>query len=370
MDFNKQNILTNKQNFINPRKFKTMKNLILTICLSAAVSFSFAQIDVVGPDGNVGMGVTNPTKKLDVGGDVKIRGANVSLGADNGFEFRRTASGSSRFYHYGTGQYQFRAENNTDITFWTRAINRGAFKANGRFEVYSGAYKPGGGNWAALSDENLKTNIVEFTDGLNEIMKIEPVTYNYNEKTNFDQSEKHVGIVAQDIQKIAPYMVSDFDLVEHTEETVNKKGTFKSVDPSAFTYMLINAVKEQQQIIESQNESIENLQQSVSQLAEKIEMGYSSSILLEGDRNIAKLAQNTPNPLTDITNIEYYIPSNSQEAVLQIHDLGGKVFKTINIGDKGTGSINVKVKDLASGLYTYTLKIDGKLIDTKKMIIK
>jgi len=351
-----------------------MKNLIITFCLSIAVSLAFAQIDVVGPVGNVGIGITNPTEKLDVSGNAKVRGY-MYLGNDSGFEFRRTATGSSRFYHYGNGQYQFRAQNNTDITFWTRAINRAAIKANGTFEVYSGVFKPGGGTWAALSDRKLKNNIEQFTDGLAEIMKIDPVLYNYNETTNFDQSVKHVGIIAQDVEKIAPYMVSDFELLEHTEEKVNKKGTFKSVDPSAFTYMLINAIKEQQSVIENQNELIKDLQNSVTDLSERIEsidsnLATSSSILLIGDKSVAKLAQNTPNPLKDVTKIEYFIPSKSQSAVLQIRDLNGKLFKSVDIIDKGVGSINVKVKDMASGLYTYSLEIDGKLIDTKKMIIK
>jgi len=351
-----------------------MKNLIITFCLSIAVSLAFAQIDVVGPGGDVGIGITNPTEKLDVGGKLKVRGTGLILGPDEGFQFGRTLSGSSRFYHYGNSQYQFRAEDDADITFWTRALSRVVIKKNGTFQVGGNALKPGGGSWGSLSDRSVKNNIENYTDGLNEILEINPVTYQFNDKTDFDQSVKHVGIIAQDIQKVAPYMVSDYELEQHTEEKVNKKGTYKSVDPSAFTYMLINAVKEQQSIIETQGELINSLQKSVDNLSDKVESisldSSTSSILLQGDTNLAKLAQNTPNPLSNLTKIEYYVPVESQNAVLQIQDLNGKIFETVNITEKGLGNVNIEVKNMTSGLYTYTLKVDGKSIDTKKMIIK
>ncbi len=35
---------------------------------------------------------------------------------------------------------------------------------------------------------------------------------------------------------------------------------------------------------------------------------------------------------------------------------------------KGKGSLNVFANDLTNGVYTYTLVVDGKVIDTKKMI--
>jgi len=57
-----------------------MKNLIFTICLSVAVSFSFAQIDVVGPPGDVGIGISNPIEKLDVSGNLLVRGQQINIG--------------------------------------------------------------------------------------------------------------------------------------------------------------------------------------------------------------------------------------------------------------------------------------------------
>jgi len=73
-----------------------MRNSILTFCLSFAVSLAFSQIHVTGPNGgDVGIGITAPTAKLDVNGSAILRGAGgwatFRIGAD------RTANGNSYF---------------------------------------------------------------------------------------------------------------------------------------------------------------------------------------------------------------------------------------------------------------------------------
>jgi hypothetical protein len=115
------------------------------------------------------------------------------------------------------------------------------------------AGKPGSSSWSIASDSRLKQNINPYTQGLQQLLQIKPVTYNYNEKSGFDTKPEYVGIIAQDLQKIAPYMVS----------TVKRKDAeYLSVDNSAMTYMLINAVKEQQQQIELLKAEIELLKKS------------------------------------------------------------------------------------------------------------
>ena len=46
----------------------------------------------------------------------------------------------------------------------------------------------------------------------------------------------------------------------------------------------------------------------------------------------------------------------------------GRVIKSVEIKEKGQGSMNVFADDLTNGIYSYMLVIDGKTIDTKKMI--
>lgn len=113
------------------------------------------------------------------------------------------------------------------------------------------AGKPGTNTWTIASDLRLKQNINPYTQGLQQLMQIKPVTYHYNEKSGFDTKPEYVGIIAQDLQKIAPYMVS----------TVKRNDAdYLGVDNGAMTYMLINAVKEQQEIIEALKKRIEVLE--------------------------------------------------------------------------------------------------------------
>ena len=113
------------------------------------------------------------------------------------------------------------------------------------------AGKPGGGSWTATSDKRLKKNIGPYTDGLEQVLAIRPVKYQYNELAGTDTEVEYVGVIAQELQKVAPYMVGNFDL----------DGTgYLDVDNSAMTYMLINAVKEQQTLIERQKTENKALQ--------------------------------------------------------------------------------------------------------------
>lgn len=131
-----------------------------------------------------------------------------------------------------------------------------------RFSSTGDAYKPGGGSWAVLSDTRLKTAVMPFSLGLKELLQVNPITYQYNGLTDFASytGKTYVGVIAQELQKVAPFMVSQFANTEYL-----------SVDPSAFTYMLINAVKEQQSYINNQYSYIKKLEERIEKLEERIE---------------------------------------------------------------------------------------------------
>ncbi len=149
---------------------------------------------------------------------------------------------------------------------------------NGNLTISGNAFKPGGGSWSATSDARLKTSVKNFSDGLNEVLEIHPVKYHYNEKSGNDTSKEHIGVIAQELQKVAPYMVSAFQ----------KDGTeYLQVDNSAMTYMLINAIKEQQKTIEQQYKSIEELQKANSTL--KVSIDQQVQVTSQLQRDMKKL---------------------------------------------------------------------------------
>lgn len=130
-------------------------------------------------------------------------------------------------------------------------VGIGTAAPTAKLSVNGDANKPGGGSWTAFSDKRLKKDITPYQDGLSELLKISPVKYHYNEKSGCDTKAEYVGVLAQDLQEVAPYMVSKF---------TKDKEEYLQVDNSAMTYMLINAVKEQQKQISELQKKLEALE--------------------------------------------------------------------------------------------------------------
>ena len=79
------------------------------------------------------------------------------------------------------------------------------------------------------------------------------------------------------------------------------------------------------------------------------------------------LLQNVPNPFAERTTITYLIPTDATRAEIVFHNALGQQVKSVSIKDTGAGSLNVFAADLSTGIYTYTLVIDGNVVDSKKM---
>ncbi|CAL1517154.1 tail fiber domain-containing protein [Chitinophaga sp. MM2321] len=97
------------------------------------------------------------------------------------------------------------------------------------------------GTISDISDARLKKDILPFEDGLSVINRIAPVKYRFKRNEGTDNDEEYVGVLAQDIQKIAPYAIkTHLDKSEDGEEQTE----ILSVVTGNFIFMLINAVKE------------------------------------------------------------------------------------------------------------------------------
>jgi len=84
--------------------------------------------------------------------------------------------------------------------------------------------------------------------------------------------------------------------------------------------------------------------------------------------NTVVLNQNVPNPFSESTVITYSIPKIFGKAQIIFSTITGEVIKTVDIKSAGKGQVNVFANDISSGIYTYTLVIDGNHVETKKMI--
>lgn len=128
--------------------------------------------------------------------------------------------------------------------FSAGALNIGgaAATAGALLLVNGNAAKPGGGSWIATSDVRLKTDVSDFTDGLEELKKLKPVNYRYNGKAGTNSKSVFVGLIAQDVQPVLPYMVDR--TMGRLEETDQQDTELLTLDTSALTFVLVNAIKE------------------------------------------------------------------------------------------------------------------------------
>jgi hypothetical protein len=147
-------------------------------------------------------------------------------------------------------------------------IGIGTIAPSSLLSVNGTADKIGGGTWATFSDRRVKTNIQPFTDGLDLLMKLHPVSYKFNEKSGYtDLNKTFIGFIAQDVEEIAPYMVSTYDDTEGPSGLKDKR----QFDESALSKIMLNAIQEQQRMIEELKRMNENQQKSIEKLSQEID---------------------------------------------------------------------------------------------------
>ncbi|MFH1230276.1 MAG: tail fiber domain-containing protein [Planctomycetota bacterium] len=216
--------------------------------------------------GNVGIGTTSPGHKLTLtGGNLAVTNGNIYSASDRYLHF-----------NYGVDDNYFIVKTGTSLFFNTG----GSFTFNGgnvgiggpattyKLQLYTdSAAKPTSNTWTISSDKRIKKNISDFTDGLNIVMKLKPHTYQYNGLggKGYDGTGTHIGFVAQEVEPIAPYMV------ETSKGTIGgvQISDFKNYQGHALSFILVNAIQEQQDIIKAQQLEIDGLKVRLDKLEEK-----------------------------------------------------------------------------------------------------
>lgn len=219
------------------------------------------------------------------------------------------------------------------------------------------------------SDGRFKENIEEDVKGLDFILKLKPVSYNFNrmkfaqhvgqditpdKEKNMNELSKirTVGFIAQDVEKIIEETgFTSFDAVRKpTHETDNY-----SVAYAEFVVPLVKAVQE----LSKELELIKTvLTPDQIQKLNKIKV-YSTPIL----------EQNVPNPFTGKTTIRYSTPVSAQQAEIKIYSSDGKEVNTYKIVPGVSGQIDLNADSLTPGIYNYTLFIDKNAFDSKHLIM-
>ena len=203
----------------------------------------------------------------------------IDIYENNQMNIRLHGNGTTVFNEQGiNNDFRIESEDESDMFFVDASRDRVGIlttSPSDELSVNGDASKPGGGSWDNFSDARVKRDVAPYNDGLAQVLEIRPVTYKYIEEFAMPRNpdKEFVGIIAQDIQKIAPYMVETINYGREEEKT--EEGETKVTNPgqeilqyngTALSYMLINAVQEQQKQIETQQQVIEQLQKRLEAL--------------------------------------------------------------------------------------------------------
>lgn len=248
-------------------------------------------------DGDVGIGTTTPSQRLEVsGGKIALSDFDELLIVNNNVYNHSLGNhtlgdGASAYIMMASQEGQsesagyFGDENNS--TIWNpgdngrflRFVDEDAWgDANGNpydngAEI---AYVDAAGNFITVSDMSKKQNIAPISGAVDKVQQISGYTYELKplaaEIEKGEQPQRISGVMAQELQKVLPEAVQQN---EHGEYFVHYSGIIP---------LLIEAIKEQQaemnaqgqdvsqqqQLLEAQQQQIENLQKQIEELKELI----------------------------------------------------------------------------------------------------
>jgi len=400
-----------------------MKNLIIITLLSLAPMFIFAQINVKAPNGDVGIGTDAPLGKLHVdGGNLLLENGRLGFGVtapERPFHMRafnsvfridrdRNSPGflMARFpfddysgdalesfsmivngFENGDPGYLALTNFNGKVGGASERVflvsNTGSLivdnataqdpnavvESQYRLHVQGDAFKSDGGDlWNVLSDKRLKRNIKKYEGGLDIIKKLNPVTYEYNGKAGTKAGQEQIGVIAQDLQKVAPHMVSTFRVttaddggIEYIDgrpdgqEVTRTKHEYLSINASSLKWMMVDAIQEQQNIIESQKDEIATMREEMSEMKEMMQAILNGENIDINEQDIelngrdAYLEQNQPNPFNTHTLIKYNVPTDAADALVNIFNENGQLIHSELITKMGVGEIQVKVGTIPAG---------------------
>lgn len=86
------------------------------------------------------------------------------------------------------------------------------------------------------------------------------------------------------------------------------------------------------------------------------------------DEGWGSISQNTPNPFTGQSTVRVSVPDDASDAYIDILTLNGASLKRIPVSN-GLSEVSLSSFEFAPGTYLYTLVVNGKVSETRRMIV-
>ena len=196
---------------------------------------------------------------------------------------------------------------------------------------------------------NMKSRIMEeHRDDIGKDMtEEEREAYEYLKKDEMKMSSRrHFGIDAEELQKIYPNLV------------LEGQDGYLSVNYVELVPLLIRSIQELKQELDEVKGETKAKAHSFSSETTDLIAGVTGNVLY----------QNTPNPFKEKTVIRFNLVENVKNAFIYIFDMQGTLQKQIAV-TPSMQSVIINGYELSPGMYIYSLIVNGKEIDTKRMII-
>lgn len=210
----------------------------------------------INANGNVGIGTASARARLDLKQleESLVGGLHLRRSTTNDTWSVVTGNDNKLYFAYATDASGGDAAGDfTVIPFVVTSANRVGIATatpDQTLSVNGDASKVGGGSWQTFSDERLKNIRSNFTSGLQAVMQLQPLRYEYkqNNVLGLKSEGEHIGFSAQALQKVIPEAV-----------TRNEQG-YLLVNNDPVIWTMLNAIKEQQKEIEQLKAQIKQLQ--------------------------------------------------------------------------------------------------------------
>ena len=368
---------------MNLLKTEIMKKYFIFVLLIASSAVSFAQI-TTKPNGNVVVGTELQTSsfyniKLQSGLQGTTTNNNVAVYAksDNvntsGFSFGVYGIGTNGWTGCNFGVVGAKGLNDTGVGvlgltypasgigfnmnlagyFYGNTVVDGTLTATSVVQTSDLRLKenivPLSSRSGSILDKLLDMNVIEFTYKNIKPGLILPDSISLEElqdKIGEKRGKKHIGVIAQELQEQFPTLV---------EEGADG---YLSVNYIELVPVLLRAIQELKTELDEVKGSDTGRTRSVADNKE----GFNAA------SKINVLYQNNPNPFKEQTDIRFKLADDVKNASICIFDMTGKTIKKLPISS-GMESVSIGGYELGEGMFLYTLIVNGKEIDTKRMII-
>jgi hypothetical protein len=224
------------------------------------------------------------------------------------------------------------------------------------------------------SDQRLKNDIQPLKGMLNKLQLVDGVSYQYKPEvldsvqqsrlaTHPEEAVRY-GLVAQQVQEVFPELVRE----DEGKLAVNYDGMIP---------VLIEALKE----LSNERDSVQTLMQQNIRLEQELITIRQELAMIKEALNVKsdpreesasfenKLEQNFPNPFDESTTIRYQVSEAAGWVHLIITDMQGREVLRLEQLAAGKSEVTIPAGSLPMGTYLYTLQADGRVIDTKRMIL-